>query len=169
MRFTTLAFSTVFVLCLGIARQPLGAAENCPPGTKPAASQSRPAASQSKTSASQSSAGAADEVQLSMAQKGKRLVTSPGAKLCLRLPGDRGNGSWALTKLAGGALEQVGKSEYIADSRDNPGKMGGVFVFHFKAAKSGRATIKASFTPTQKGKAPTNNYSVDIVVGKSTG
>jgi predicted secreted protein len=153
MRYTALMLSALTGLVLGSGVRFGWADENCPSGQKAPAKQSP------------SSSSSLDEIQLSLAQKGKTLVTQLGRTFCLRLPGDRANGTWSLTKLTGDALKQTGKAEYVSGPHD-PGKVGGVSIFRFTAAKPGKSTIKASFAPAQKqkGKPATNNYSVDIVV-----
>jgi predicted secreted protein len=140
--------SALAVIALAPGGGPGWAAENYGPAQK------GPAKSSSNT---------LDEIQLSIAQKGKTLVTQIGQTLCLRLPGDRANGSWSLTSVSGDALKQTGKAEYFSGPHD-PGKVGGVYVFRFKTVKVGKSTIKASFTPAQKGKPATNSYTVSIVV-----
>ena len=117
--------SAVAVIALNLCARLVPAAENC---------------KQPEKGPARSTSNAMDEIQLSLAQKGKTLVTELGQTLCLRLPGDRANGSWSLSKLTGNALRQTGKSQYIAGPHD-VGKIGGVTVFRFKAVKSGKSTI----------------------------
>ena len=112
-----------------------------------------------------------DAIQLTDAQRSKMVTATVGKTLVLRLPGDRaltGGATWELTRLTGDAVlvYNGGKPEYKAADERGPGRVGGAFIFKFKAAKPGRSKINAVFArPGQKDK-PTNTYNVEVLVKK---
>lgn len=100
---------------------------------------------------------------------GKKIAVPAGQTFVVRLPGNATTGyMWALAKIDGPAVEQVGKDEYIPDPPPGGKPLtgsGGVSVFTFKAAKAGAATISLEYKRSwEKDQPPAEKFSVTVDV-----
>jgi len=108
-----------------------------------------------------------DSIAVDEKANGTTVTAKVGKLVVVRLAGNPTTGySWSVKKLAGKALEQVGKLKYVP--RKVPARMvgsGGKFLATFRAVKPGKAAITMAYArPWEKGKPPIKTFKLAIVV-----
>jgi len=107
------------------------------------------------------------DIVLDKQANGKTVTVAKGQRIVIRLAGNPTTGySWALAKLEGDAVEQVGKVQY-EPKRVPRGIVGsgGTFRFTFKAVKLGKATLRLAYRrPWEKKKPPAETFTLTVQV-----
>jgi inhibitor of cysteine peptidase len=108
-------------------------------------------------------------VTLTEADRGKTVKIAVGQMALLSLEGNATTGfQWSVEKLDGDAIRQEGKAEYRL-KKNTPGLVGvgGVYVFHFSAVKSGKALLKLTYArPWEKNTPPAKTFELQFDVTK---
>ena len=106
-------------------------------------------------------------LQATEADNGKTVQAAVGQKIVVALDGNITTGySWAVAKVAGEAISQIGKVEYA--QRPAPRGMvgvGGQFKASFQAAKPGQATLTMEYRrPWEKNKPAEKTFTLTVQV-----
>jgi inhibitor of cysteine peptidase len=108
-------------------------------------------------------------VTLTEADRGKTIKLAVGQTASLSLEGNATTGfQWSVEKLEGDAIRQDGEAEYLL-KKHTPGLVGvgGVYVFHFSAVKSGKALLKLIYArPWEKNTPPAKTFELQFHVTK---
>ncbi len=107
------------------------------------------------------------DIVLDKKANGTTVAAAVGQRIVIRLRGNPTTGySWAVKKLEGEAIEQVGKAKYEMDkgSRGRVGA-GGTFTFTFQAVKLGKAALTLAYRrPWEKKKPPAKTFTLAVEV-----
>ena len=108
--------------------------------------------------------GSSKEIKLRADDDGSKVEMKEGQELVISLESNPTTGyAWEVVGLEEGALEQVGESEFKAES-DRVGA-GGVQTFCFKVAEAGEMELKLLHHRSwEKGVEPLDTFTVRVVV-----
>jgi inhibitor of cysteine peptidase len=110
-----------------------------------------------------------DVIKITVKDNDKTIKAATGKKIEIQLKGNPTTGfEWRMAELKSEVLKSDGKMTYIPDKFDPPRVgSGGIFVFKFVTAKSGKATVKFEYLRSwEKDKAPAGKFSVNIIVAE---
>jgi inhibitor of cysteine peptidase len=108
------------------------------------------------------------EVVLGAEDNGRQVALMPGQMLIIALESNPTTGySWELAEGDAAVVQQVGEVEFSASAPEGEQLVGagGTETFRFAAAEQGQTTLTLIYhRPWEKGVAPLETFSVDVVV-----